>query len=1508
MWRLVLILISVCQAHAQVITTTAGTDLNHLSGVPALNSPIGHIGGIAVDNLGNIYASSSGFNDVLRISPDGVLTVAAGNGHAGFSGDEGFATAASLSNPTGIAVDSAGALYIADRKNHRIRKVIGGIITTVAGTGSAAFSGDGGPATRASLVDPMHLAVDSTGNVYFSDGNRIRKISGGIINTIAGDGTNGYSGDDGPAIRASLNFPQGLAVDSAGSLYIADFSNSRVRKIAGGVITTVAGNGGQGSSGDGGPATFAALSYPVGVAVDGAGRLYIAEGAYTTLVFGDAVPCAPSATIPFGVPAVQSGRIRRVADGVITTVAGMGTPGFSGDGGNATQALLNSPSSLAVNSTGTIYIADEGNGRIRRVAGGVINTVAGNGAFSFSGDGGPASSALLDRVPSVAVDASGNMYFADYGNHRVRKIAGGRITTVAGTGAAGFSGDGGSATSASLNSPTGVALDAAGNLYIVDSGNQRVRKVTANTIATVAGNGTAGYCGDGGPPLSAMLYNPTSVAVDSAGALFIAETGSQRIRRVSGGTVTTFAGNFIKGFSGDGDAATKASLNLVQRDEQGIPYGSILAVDSTGALYIADSGNERVRRVSAGTINTVAGSGSPAYSGDGRPAIEMSINHPAAVAFDSTGIMYIADTRNHRIRRVRTDGIITTLAGNGNPGFLGDGGLADAASLSSPVSLALDPAGNLYFSDFDNNRIREVLANKVRYQTSTVSLSFSASAGAAPPASQTISLLSPVAGLSFVASAGASWISVSPAAGTMPTTVQVTVDPTALPAGTYNGNITVVSSNALQPATVIAVAFTVEAATPAALDVDTGSIAFASSTGSAPLSQTLAVRNSGGGSLNFTATVSTSAGGSWLSISPAAGASTPSSPASLTVTATPRSLVPGTYTGTIQIAASGKSVSIPVTLSVSAPAASILLSQTAMNFNVVSRGGVPLPQSFGILNTGQGALNWTATAVTLSGGNWLRISPTSGVVARPDLDVSLVDVSIDPTGLDQGTYYGRIQVSAVAVNTPQLVTVILNVLPPGSTLGTQIFPAGLIFTSLAGENPGAQDIQIANSTSTSNDYLSAMIGAGLDYLPKNAVVRPDRPSTLRVYPDFAGVKPGSQQRATITLQFSDGSPSRTIDVLLVRAPAGGASANATAGRDQAPGAGSGLCAPLQVVLRSSDLSQGVLLATVGKGTSIEVRVSDSCGTNIDPSQNSLVTARFGDSSSVPLAHVGQGIWQGTWKPLTAGPAAFVVYAVAGQDNNTYGGQSRAIAADVRDPAPVAPPPTVSARGVVHSASDLAGVPIAPGGLITLYGLNLADQSGPSGLPLPKQFNGTQVLLGIQSLPILYTSEKQLNVQVPYAVPVNTQYQLTVQRGDTLSAPQGLVIAAAEPGIFTTNQTGTGQGAIQKSDQVTLAQPGTPVSTGDTVVIYCTGLGTVTPSVTEGQPAPVAEPLARTDVIPSVTIGGKPAAVTFSGLTPGLAGLYQINAVVPADIAPGDAVPVSVSVAGQTSPVVTIAVR
>jgi uncharacterized protein (TIGR03437 family) len=264
-----------------------------------------------------------------------------------------------------------------------------------------------------------------------------------------------------------------------------------------------------------------------------------------------------------------------------------------------------------------------------------------------------------------------------------------------------------------------------------------------------------------------------------------------------------------------------------------------------------------------------------------------------------------------------------------------------------------------------------------------------------------------------------------------------------------------------------------------------------------------------------------------------------------------------------------------------------------------------------------------------------------------------------------------------------------------------------------------------------------------------------------------------------------------------------------------------------------------------------------------------------------------------------------------QNGGVVGGQSATLTAIVSAPTGASASPAVTAQGVVHAASGVGGVPIAPGGLITIYGQNLADGSGPSsGLPLPDQLNGTQVLLGNQPIPILYTSPGQLNVQVPYGVPVNTQYQLTVQRESTYSVPQQLVVAQAQPGIFTLNQQGSGQGSIVRSDGITLAQPATPASIGEAIVIYCAGLGAVTPNVKEGTP-PLASPLSTTVNPVTVTIGGKPAVVYFAGLTPGDPGLYQINAVVPSGIVTGDAVPVVISVAGQTSPIspaVTMAVR
>ncbi|MFK0174102.1 RICIN domain-containing protein [Streptomyces sp. NPDC090306] len=348
---------------------------------------------------------------------------------------------------------------------------LGPEIATVAGTGDAGASGDDGPAVAARLDRPYGLALDSTGTVYISDHNnhQVRTVTtDGRIRTVAGTGTAGYRGDQGPANSARLDSPREVAVDSAGTLYIADTDNHRIRKVtADGQISTVAGTGTAGFSGDNGPATAAQLNCPYGVAVDSTGNLYIAD--------------------------TDNHRVRQVApDGQVRTIAGTGTPGYSGDGGPAAAARLNGPYGVAVDGRGQLYITDAENHRVRKVAGdGTISTVAGTGTDGYSGDGGPAASARLDFPLGVAADTIGTLYISDHNNHRIRRVAGdGTISTVAGTGTDGFSGDGGPATSAQLNYPFGLAVDCVGALYIADYVNNRVRKVAAEAMAGLPASGT----------------------------------------------------------------------------------------------------------------------------------------------------------------------------------------------------------------------------------------------------------------------------------------------------------------------------------------------------------------------------------------------------------------------------------------------------------------------------------------------------------------------------------------------------------------------------------------------------------------------------------------------------------------------------------------------------------------------------------------------------------------------------------------------------------------------------------------------------------------------------------------------------------------------------------------------------------------------------------------------------------------------------------------------------------
>ena len=635
-----------------------------------------------MDGAGNLYIADRDNHRIRRIDFSGIITTIAGTGERGFSGDGGPADAAQLDVPEGVAVDGSGNLYIADKLNNRIRRVdISGIITTIVGTGVRGFRGDGGPAIAAQLNLPGKIAVDSAGNLYIADSfnHRVRRVDRfGNISTIAGTGGEGYSGDGGPAIAAQLNYPQGLALDGAGNLYIADSGNGRIRRVdASGAIRTIAGTGEEGSSGDGGPAIAAQLNYPQGLALDGAGNLYIADSG--------------------------NGRIRRVdASGAIRTIAGTGEEGSSGDGGPAVAAQLKFPSGVAVDSSGNVYIADWGNHRIRRIdSSGTITTIAGTGGSGSSGDGGPAVAAQLNLPQGVAADGNGNLYIADTENHRIRRVdPSGTIATVSGSGEQGYSGDNGPAAVAQLNSPSGVALDGAGNLYIADSENHRIRRINSSgTITTIAGTGV-GFSGDGGPAGVAQLRYPRGIAADGDGNLYIGDTGNHRIRWVdASGVITTIAGTGGQGFGGDNGLAVDARLLTPER----------VALDGAGNVYITDTWNHRIRRVDPfGIITTIAGTGEQGKSGDNGLAVAAQFSYPQGVAVDGNGDLYIADTDNHRIRRVDATGTITTIAGTGKQGFRGDGGPAVTAQLSRPESVAVDGLGNVYIADSGNHRIRVV--------------------------------------------------------------------------------------------------------------------------------------------------------------------------------------------------------------------------------------------------------------------------------------------------------------------------------------------------------------------------------------------------------------------------------------------------------------------------------------------------------------------------------------------------------------------------------------------------------------------------------------------------------------------------------------------------------------------------------------------------------------------------------------------------------------------------------
>ena len=504
------------------------------------------------------------------------------------------------------------------------------------------------------------------------------------MRTIAGNGTAAFGGENVVANSSPINGCLGVATNGNGRVYFSE--NHRIRVVdVEGVLYTYAGEGASGYAGDGGPAILARLFQPMGLWVDAGDNLFVTDSGNHSI------------------------RVVYGADGKIATYAGHGVLGFAGDGGPATQADMAYPNAMTGDSAGNVYIADSNNNRIREVfkVSGVINTIAGSGEETIAGDGYPATSATLSVPYVAAVLPNGGTLISDTYNSRLRIVdVYGGISTFAGT-TYGFGGDNGPAFSAQMKAPVGTAVGPDGSIYVADVEDHRIRKIDPDgTITTFAGTGVAGSNGDNGLAKDAQLNSPAGLAFDAEGSLYVSEADGDRIRVISpSGYIFTVAGTEIAGFNGDGIPPTSAQVS----NPAGIFYDNI-----NNALYVADADNGRVRKIDFGlnVITTVAGNPN-GIDADNIPATSAMLVWPSMISFDAAGRMYITDMDGNKVRVVTpvvgAPSMISTIAGTGLPGVIGDGGPASSALLNTPTAAVIDRQGNLLIADSANDRIRKVI-------------------------------------------------------------------------------------------------------------------------------------------------------------------------------------------------------------------------------------------------------------------------------------------------------------------------------------------------------------------------------------------------------------------------------------------------------------------------------------------------------------------------------------------------------------------------------------------------------------------------------------------------------------------------------------------------------------------------------------------------------------------------------------------------------------------------------
>ncbi len=614
----------------------------------------------------------------------------------------------------------------------------------------------------------------------------------------------------------------------------------------------------------------------------------------------------------------------------------------------------------------------------------------------------------------------------------------------------------------------------------------------------------------------------------------------------------------------------------------------------------------------------------------------------------------------------------------------------------------------------------------------------------------------------------------------------------------------------------------------------------------------------------------------------------------------PLGLGPGTHP--VQVRSGGFASNI-VTLPLTA-SGGLSLTQSGFTFQTIQGGGAPPSQTFQIINGTNGTLNFNITTSTTSGGAaWLSVNPANGAI-QPGAAPPTITVTIDPTGLAPGDYYGQVVVAAAgAANSPQVISIVLNVNPANVNPGPVVTPTGLIFVRVPGQpNPAAQSIRITNLTNRASPFVAnATFSAGarwFTHAPANGQVLPNAPVNIQVTADVAlgvGVYP-----ALLTIQFPQDNVTTQIGLVLVVAPL--TPLVNPADKDDARHPADCTATRLIPVLT---LLGGSFTTRSAWPTPVETRVVDDCGSLL---RTGTVVATFSNGDApLPLTSAQDGRWSATWAPVNSrAPNLQVTVTARAPDRNIEGMVQSG--GTVQDNPNV---PVLNLNGLVSSASYSLKAQPSPGELVAIFGARLADGfEAAAELPLKTQLQGATVTMAGRALPLVFTSDGQVNAIIPYDIPFPATHQLIVRRGNRYSVPAPVTVLPAQPAVFTTDLSGKGQGHIYVATAAgaqILADAASPAGAGDVLVIYCAGLGPVDPPVPAGTAVPF-DTLRRTVNRVTASIGGRPAEIAFAGVTPGFAGLYQVNLTVPPGVAAGDSVEVVLTVADVSSPPVTIAVR